>query len=414
MTSRIRAVQVALHLPDAHAHEQGAVRDEVERGLVVAVMERVEARVHAALGRDAIVCLRHVALRWILGRDELRHDEVLDRLADELVGEVLTAVAALSPAERRRPTGSGIAVFSSAAHQRAVALADLADDHGPRWYHGEPLDGPAHWREVAAGASAPAVETVAILEALDRLEPALALADDATLAAIAAVAHAARPGAARLAARRAAATSPGRPDHVDPLVESDRAVTSERARVADATAATTMRPSVTAPTAPAAGDPSPIASTLAPGEVAPASGAPPAARAVADDAELATTSPSAGHPGAPAPPPAVPAGRARLEADVWTADTRGAGLFYLLGAALETDAAEALWAAGLPEGAVPGRGRARGARRRRRPGLALVRRQLRSTSATAHGRRLATRRGPRQDHPCARSAPGPARSGHHA
>lgn len=357
MSSRIRAVQVALHLPDAHAHEQGAVRDEIERGLVVTVMERVEARLHAALGRDAIVCLRHLALRWTLGRDELRHDEVLDRLADELVGEVLTAVAALTPAERRRPSGAGVAVFTSAAHQRAVALADLADGHEPRWYHGEPLDGPARWREVAASAPADAIEVVTILDALARLEPALALAEDATLATIAALAPAARPGAARLAARRAMATPTTRAAAGAPTVGADL----DAIATADADhAAATSAPVVTAPIATtdqATGEPTASAPTSpatrddATAEAEPSP--PPDAVTTANQDRSATDAATLDDAtDAPAPPAPPAADGPRLDAEVLTAETAWAGLFYLLRAALEIDAAEALWTAGLPEGAV--------------------------------------------------------------
>jgi hypothetical protein len=379
MTSRIGELRLHLRVPGALEPEVPHLRAAVERTVVVGVIEELERRLHAALGDRAVIRVRHLALRWTLDAGTLGDAAAVVRLGDELARDLLAELAAQPPHERLRPRSPSIVAFASERHADAARLADLADGAGDAWFHAGSPDGAATWEAVAAAGARSLEEVVGWLDRMGRVEAALALAPAGTLAQVAAAmpAHA---GAVALALARRAARAEAEAARPDAgAAQPGGAAASAPAAPALAgapDAGSIERPggpaTTTPPAAPAAADaPSPSAAAVEP--LAPP--APPddatAATAIADDGgraavSAASTTALPAEPArrgeAPIPPPAptapldpraaegAPAPAPR--SDGVAIETRYAGLFYLIGRVLELDLAEALWAAGAPEGDV--------------------------------------------------------------
>src|SRR3569623_273265 len=182
----------------------------------------VEAREEAIVdrrGRDAIVRITHLPLRWRLDARELADTHLHRKLGVELAEGILadaeeqrqplprprTATAPESPRERIRWTrpraGTSIAVFVDEVHELAVAIADLSERASAAFYHPLPaLD--ALWERVIALDAVPRV--VAWLTAAASLDAAVARAPATVRARVS------QPGAAR------AAVVPPRPGVVLP------------------------------------------------------------------------------------------------------------------------------------------------------------------------------------------------------
>ena len=60
--SRVGEVRLRARLPATLAADVEAVRTRLERETVVAVLEEVERRLHAALGVEAIIHIHHLTL----------------------------------------------------------------------------------------------------------------------------------------------------------------------------------------------------------------------------------------------------------------------------------------------------------------------------------------------------------------
>lgn len=326
--SRVGEVRLRARLPATLAADVDAVRARLERETVVAVLEEVERRLHAALGVEAIIHVRHLALSWQLGVDELGDAAVHARLADALVRDLSAAVDAQSDAARLRPADPTLVVFMDAHHRAAAALAEAADERPPHWALVALPAAPALWASIVA-AGAPALSaTIAWLARMERVEAALALADEPSLEAVVAAAPSVAGVVAVIRARRAARSA---------VVATARAV---EAAVAPPAAPSTQIPAV------AVADASP-----------PPTASPPDLATAA--ANSAATIHSAAQIDPVGPPPsaqsiaasALPRDPATLSATAApSVTTTHAGLFFLVGRVLEIELAEQMWAAGIDEG----------------------------------------------------------------
>ncbi len=345
--SRIGEVKLRLRVPGELEAEVPRLRTTVEREVLIAVVEALERRIHDALGARAWVRIRRLAVRWSLDASALAAPSVTDRLADELARDVLSELASQPAADRLRPRSTVAVAFTSPRHADAARLADAADGAAPAWYHSDAAPPPQIWDTAAATGPAELAELVRWLDRMERLEPALAFASPSALAAVVAASPAHAPLVALVEARRAiAATSPSG--------TSDRAAgpASDASDLSSAAAATATPSPIVAPppiTATATATETAAetaAETATATETAPQTAAdlrPPRAsgEAASRGAAPPPTSPSAPLSSPPLPPDAL---------DAISVETRHAGLFYLAGRVLEIDLAEALWAAGIPEG----------------------------------------------------------------
>jgi len=219
VTSYVREVSLRLRVGERDAQHAETWRDLAEKTLLRNVLEALEEAIVDRLGRDAIVRIAHLPLRWRLDARELADTHLHRKLGVELAEGILadaeeqrrplprsrTATAAESPRERIRWTrpraGTSIAVFVDEVHELAVAIADLTERAPAAFYHPLPaLD--ALWDRVIVLDAVPRV--VAWLTAADSVDAAVARAPAAVRARVS------QPGAAR------AAVVPRRPGAVLP------------------------------------------------------------------------------------------------------------------------------------------------------------------------------------------------------
>ena len=320
MTSYVREVSLRLRVGERDARHAETWRDLAEKTLLRNVLEALEEAIVDRLGRDAIVRITHLPLRWRLDARELADTHLHRKLGVELAEGILadaeeqrqpllrprTATAPESPRERIRWTrpraGTSIAVFVDEVHELAVAIADLSERASAAFYHPLPaLD--ALWERVIALDAVPRV--VAWLTAADSLDAAVARAP-ATVRA-----RGSQPGAAR------AAVVPPRPAAVLPRATR---IVPDSARPVE---------KIEAPARDAGAMPDPV---------------PPRDRtSEASPAREPTPIPASGG--------AVQAGE--LEGQPTSSvPTAAGGAFYLLASVLELERGEHLWCAGTAEGPV--------------------------------------------------------------
>lgn len=325
MHSRVGTLKIHLRVPPELADSSSQLQRSVERDLMVRVLEELEQLLHAEHGRDTVIRIRRLALRWQLGLDELVTPELVTRLARDLSRGIQSEVARMAPRERLRPRPDTIAVFENAAHATAAALADHADDLPTHWVHGSTTAETA-WQTTTTAGPTMLAAVVAWLVRMERLEGAVALAPEPVLAALVEHVPDAAPQVALVRARRAVAGArPAAAPQARPTVP---ATPSTSAEVPSQRAPSTSDlPAVALADADAVAPPTSAAQAV-----------PPHAAAPRTDAEPAPTAPVAAHDRAPI--------------DAVEAETAFAGIFYLAARALEIELAEQLWAAGLPEGRV--------------------------------------------------------------
>src|SRR5207237_1268927 len=138
----------------------------------------------AAFGAEAIVHVRHLSVAWHLGVDQLDAPAALGRLADELVRDLVASIEHQPPAARLRPADPAIVLFADEHHRAAASLADAADGRERHWSFAAVPEPAATWAAAAAGGASALATTLRWLSAMERVEPALAFADEPTLAAV--------------------------------------------------------------------------------------------------------------------------------------------------------------------------------------------------------------------------------------
>ncbi|MEZ4399301.1 MAG: hypothetical protein R3B06_04735 [Kofleriaceae bacterium] len=343
MGSRVGEIRIQARVAAALVTAEADLRQQLEGQLVVGVLEEVERQVHARLGPDVIVRARHLSLAWRLGLDDLAVPAVLARLAGELVQDLVTALDAQPAAERLRPRDPAVVRFVDEPHALAAALADAADGVPRQWFHPEPARPDSAWDEAVAAGPAAVAAVVAWLERMERLAPALALASEPALAAVAALDPARREWVALIRARRQAGRlTGGATAGLDPAGADGATAPGRRAAE--------LRPPTASTDAPGPA-PTPLAR---PGAAGTGDGSPPPA--IADGATGAAVEPTSRPPApAQAAASAEPVVDAAIDEPAATgprATTRHAGVLFLAARVLELDLAEALWAAGVDEGAV--------------------------------------------------------------
>jgi hypothetical protein len=330
MSSRVGHVSLRVVLPHDLAPRKDALARAITDDLVIAVLDELEARVHARFGPRAIVRIRALPITWRLELDELADATLIARLADDLASALIDEAESLPRRERLRPRDGRIAVLEDEEHADAAFLADEAEGRGDAWVHTPRTSGNTVWRDAVARGAASVLAVIRWLERMERLDAALARQPAGLIATIAAAI----------------------PHHDQPI-----AVRAATARDEDVVPRATPSHAPEAP-------PSPV-SASAPGAAPHSPLAEPAQRSDARDlhglgplpsigtlAGTRTTPPTSS---AVEPAPAGARDRAIVEATVSSlteVNTEHAGLFYLIGRVLELDLAEHLWAAGLPEGDV--------------------------------------------------------------
>jgi hypothetical protein len=324
VSSRVDHLRLQLRVPEAARERVDELRRVVERDLVVRVIEAIEEAVHARLGADAIVRIRHLPAQWRIEESELALPELAARLARDMVGLVLDRIDATPRPRRLRPRADAdIVCFEDGAHAAAAELADLADGGAVAWFHPPASSVDAVWQDVVAGGTARVHAVLAWLERMDAVAAVLSATRDAVVAELVATLPAASwPQASRavLDRRQGEAIASMRrqePRGAGPST-GDRVAAGARAAAAQAAAAQA-----------AAGGHGP----------APAHGA-----RLVDGAHAGP-----GRALRPGDAPDVELTSAAVELDD-VAATAHAGLFYLIGRVLELDLAEHLWCAGVPEG----------------------------------------------------------------
>ncbi len=345
-TSRVAEVRLQIRLPAELERSKDRLRRLVEHDLLGPVLDELEHLLHARIGSQVVIRIRHVGLRWTLAEIELGVAEVVARLARDLADHVIANVIAVPAADRLRPRGAELAVFASERHADAAFLADAADRIVPYWVHTRSSVS-ATWHDVVASGPEAVLEVVRWLREMDRLDLAILTAPEDTWSEIEAAAPALAPVLALVRARSAATRLSIRAP--DPTVDHPP---GEPAVASVAPAPAPAAPAVVEHATTIAHEPAqPLAAHRAEREATlVTSGAMTADRR--DGASAPSTEIAGETTGTVAPPrqleaPAATPQGAHLDP---SADTQAAGLFYLVGRVLEIELAERLWAAGLPEG----------------------------------------------------------------
>jgi hypothetical protein len=308
-----RVGRVALRVRVAHAEREraAALREAAEQRLVRGVVEAIDDRVRARLGPQAIVWIERLPVRWKLAAAELADAAVHVRLGEELADGVLAELGVASPSQipARPPAGARAAVFADAAHQLAVALAERAEGREVAGYH-PAKSVAALWAAACAGGPD---EVAQVIDRLMALGAAPAIAQISVEAAVAVCAALPSRWPAGVRAVVGVAATGGGGAAPPP---AERAPTrGVAASLALAVGDDTGRGAV--------GSSAPVDAGASEGTALDV-GMPPQASAPRET--IAATSP-------------------------WQR-TAIAGAAFLVGRALELEVAEALWCAGIPEGAA--------------------------------------------------------------
>lgn len=356
-TTRVGQVQIRLRVPSELEPEAARLRAEVERKVIIGVLEELERLLHATFGSDVEIRVRRLALQWSLDASNLADPSTLTRLAEELARDLIDELSAQPPRERLRPRSSMIAMFASERHADAARLADAADGID-EWFHAERPGAAATWEAVAADGSRALEEVLGWLTRMERVDVALALAPERALEQIAAAAPVHAKTIAVVRARRVASVAAAASRSAS-LVDGARATSGSGTATSPSRDVMQRDPLAPAPPPPRSEDAAAALGAAPPPAIDPArdraieATVDPAGRASEPITESAGLERTADRTAASSPlpsPPASPPPPTPETLDDVAVTTRYAGLFYLVGRVLEIELAERLWAAGVLEG----------------------------------------------------------------
>jgi hypothetical protein len=135
MQSRVDTISLHLRVPDAQPDEIASTRRMVETRILQDALDEVERVVHDRLGRDAIVRVRRLSVKWKLDDDAFHDPDIAKQLGRDLAQSVLAEIDLLPPAQHLRPIATrNVVVFESVTHAIAVMLADRAAGI-EAWFH---------------------------------------------------------------------------------------------------------------------------------------------------------------------------------------------------------------------------------------------------------------------------------------
>lgn len=331
-------------MPSELASATAALRATAERTFVVQVLEELEASLHAKFGRRAVIRIRRLALGCQLDANELAAHEVAAKLAHDLAEQIVQDLGALPQSERLRPRDERFALFEDDVHADAAYLADVADGRTDHWLHAGRTSAAQTWADAVARGPRELAELVRWLRRMERLEAAVAMADESSRDAIVD----ADPDAAGVVALVRAREQAARQHGAGHAREYGHAPSRSGPPLARRENAGERAPDPARSAPLPANEPANVEAVALP----------EATVAIADSRHAHGASTSAATPprssregGAPAATPVAAAASADAEPGV-TLDTDAAGLFYLVGRVLEIELAERLWAAGIAEGPV--------------------------------------------------------------
>jgi hypothetical protein len=151
MHSQVRQLDLKLSLPAALQSESSQIVQELRAGFLSRVIEAVEDRLHAEFGRDAIIEIPDLNVRWEGRREAFSDYEYARRLGEEIVGEVITGAELQTVAAASRDIGSEstIRVYKNSVHRSTVRIVTLSHRQARRTTLEQAEKIEAHWREVA-------------------------------------------------------------------------------------------------------------------------------------------------------------------------------------------------------------------------------------------------------------------------
>ncbi len=135
MKSRVDTISLRLRVPDAPPDEIASTRHMIETRILQDALDEVERVVHDKLGRDAIVRMRRLSVKWELDDDAFHDPDIAKQLGRDLAQSVLAEIDSVPAAQHLRPIATAnVVVFESVTHALAVLLADRAAGI-EAWFH---------------------------------------------------------------------------------------------------------------------------------------------------------------------------------------------------------------------------------------------------------------------------------------